>query len=186
MIPDYLSNQQSFHRAGDEFYTMIGQCITEWAAVDDALFDIFQDCMGPREQSAIIYFRIQSLATRLSLTDEIVMSVLPKPERPKSQGGHDHPSVKAWKTAKGDFDELLSVRSHIAHHPVGIGLEPSGGIMPPKTWYELSASSKERLRERQSDLKPLRVEDLRDHLGKIIALKGRLADFLQNVLTKQP
>ena len=192
--------QERFHQAGDEFYMMIGQCIAEWAGVDDELFNIFQDSIGPREQCAIIYFKIQSLSTRFDLTDEIVKSVLPKPERPKREGGHDHPSVKAWGIAKGDYQDLLSTRSHIAHHPVEIGLEPgrsapggeqfatqifgSPGIAPPRTWYELSASLKERMRERSANLRPLRIEDLRDHLSKVVSLRFRLRNFFENVLTK--
>jgi hypothetical protein len=195
-----MDNQAMFHQAGDEFYMMIGQCIAEWAGVDDELFNIFQDGVGPREQCAIIYFRIQSLFTRFDLTDEIVKSVLPKPKRPKKEGGHDHPSVKAWVVAKGDYQDLLSTRSHIAHNPVEIGLEPgraatfggrfatqtynSPGIAPPRTWYELSASSKERMRERSATLRPLRIEDLRDHLSKVASLRQRLRDFFENVLTK--
>jgi hypothetical protein len=193
-------SQETFHQAGDAFYMMIGQCIAEWASVDDELFNIFQDSVGPREQCAIIYFKIQSLSTRFDLTDEIVKSVLPKPDRPKKEGGHDHPSVKAWGIAKGDYQELLSTRSRIAHHPVEIGLElrrartlggqfgtqtfNSPGIAPPRTWFELSASSKERMRERSANLKPLRIEDLRDHLSKVVSLRLRLREFFENVLTK--
>jgi hypothetical protein len=62
--------------------------------VDDELFRIFRDCVGPYEQSAIIYYRTPTLNARLGLTEEIVQSVLPK--RPKKSGGHYHPSVKAW------------------------------------------------------------------------------------------
>jgi len=95
---------------------MIGHCIAEWASVDDELFNIFQNCVGPRDQSAIIYFRIPSLSTRFDLTDEIVRSVLPRPTRPRKSGGHDHPSVKAWDAAKNGYQPLLGIRSRIAHH----------------------------------------------------------------------
>jgi hypothetical protein len=78
--------KKSWQELGDEFYIMIGQCIAAWAQVDDELFRIFRSCLGPYEQSAIIYYRTPGLDARFGLTDEIVRSVLP--ERPNPALGH--------------------------------------------------------------------------------------------------
>jgi hypothetical protein len=61
---------------------MVGYCIAAWADVDEQLFRIFQDCVGPLEQSAIIYYKTPGLDARFTLTNEIVRSILPK--RPKN------------------------------------------------------------------------------------------------------
>ena len=105
--------------ASDEFHMMLGYCIAAWADVDDLLFRIFRDCIGPYEQCAIIYYKTPGLEARFSLTDEIVRSVLPK----KKPGAHDHPSVKAWDKAIKPRQDLLSQRRRLAHHPVTMRIE---------------------------------------------------------------
>ena len=71
----------------DEFHMMIGYCVTHWARVDDELFRIFRHCVGPNEQSAIIYYRTPGLDLRFGLTEELVLSLLPK--RPAKSGSHE-------------------------------------------------------------------------------------------------
>ena len=172
---------------GQEFHMAIGQCIAAWARVDDELFGIFRDCVGPYEQSAIIYYRTPGLDVRFALTDEIVRSVLPK--RPKRSGAHEHPSVKAWDAARDGYQELLATRRRIAHHPVGIRSEPFRVGMPigvePPSWFEIYVSQHERLREKSSDLPPLNVSDLKSHLAAVVALQARLHRFFHEVLTKR-
>src|SRR5580704_14046716 len=107
---------KGWQELGEEFYMMMGQCIAAWAEVDDELFRIFRDCVGPYEQSAIIYYRTPGLDIRFGLTDEIVRSVLPK--KPRRSGSHHHPNVKVWRAAQGDYQDLLAVRRRIAHHPI--------------------------------------------------------------------
>ncbi len=176
----------------------IGYCIAAWADVDDILFQIFSDCIGPRDQSAIIYFKTPGLEARFSLTDEIVKSVLPEPER--KSGGHDHPSVIAWKKAIDGYQDLLSTRRRIAHHPVAVKIEypqgallnryppgkmPIGGAVPAiRSAYEIYMSENEKLRGRSADLPALRIKDLEDHQAAVGALANRLLGFLIDVLSK--
>ena len=61
-----------------DFFGLLGQCIAAWALIDDELFRLFQECVGQPEQSAIIFYRTPGLDLRLSLTDEIFRSVLPR------------------------------------------------------------------------------------------------------------
>jgi len=165
---------------------MIGQCIAAWARADDELFGIFRDCLGPYEQSAIIYYRTPGLDQRFSLTDELVRSVLPK--RVKKSGGHDHPSVTAWNKAKDGYQELLAVRRRIAHHPVTIRWRPFAVgdpiNTPPPSWFEIYISQHEQLREKSADIPPLRIEDLRKHLAAVERLRERLHHFYHDVLIK--
>jgi hypothetical protein len=139
---------KTWQKLGDRFHLMIGECIAAWAQVDDELFRIFHHCVGPLQQCAIIYYRMPGLDARFNLVDEIVRSVLPK--RLRKSGGHDHPSVKAWIKAKGDYQMLLSVRRRIAHHPVGVRrgsiyLDVSFTDVPPPSWFEIYVSEHERL-----------------------------------------
>jgi hypothetical protein len=165
----------------DEFHRLVGYCITAWAEVDDQLFRIFRDCLGPYDQSAIIYYRTPGLDVRLALVDEIVITtLLPSWERP----GTTDPRVKAWKAAIKDFRNLLAVRHRIAHQPVGMGHSPSGGYsLAP---FEIQVSEHESLRDKAARLRPLQTEDLEQHKAGIEKLRDRLRSFFENVLTKRP
>src|SRR5207253_9378899 len=97
---------EAWQKLRDEFHMAMGYCIAAWARVDDELFRIFRDRLGPYNQSAIIYYRTPGLDSRLSLTDEIVkMTLLSSWERPEND-----PRPKSWKAAIKDFRALLSVR----------------------------------------------------------------------------
>jgi hypothetical protein len=181
---------------------MIGQCIAEWARVDDELFRIFRDCVGPYEQCAIIYYRTPGLNVRLGLTDEIVRSVLPN--RQKNSKQRDHPYVTEWKEIYKEFDSLLGIRRRIAHHPVeikqmpmafgfgeagdrvGFDQGPFGDFSAqwPESWFEIYVSQHERLRKKAAGLTPLLVTDLRAHLFATGALSSRLRKFFYEMLTK--
>jgi hypothetical protein len=185
-------------KEGAKFHMMVGYCIATWADVDDGLFRIFRHCVGPIQQSAIIYYKTPGLEARFTLTDEIVRSVLPKPK--KKSGGHDHPSVAAWtKTIKG-YGDLLSIRRRIAHHPIAIRTDPNlytslfnqlqfgkvtmGSSVPPLSWFEIYVTQHEKLRANSADLAGLRIEDLQSHLEKVGALGSRLLSFFIDVLSK--
>jgi hypothetical protein len=182
---------RSWQDVQTEFHLMVGYCITDWARVDDSLFAIFRACLGPIEQSAIIYYRTPALDLRFKLTDELVLSVLPK--RVRKSGGHDHPDVKAWKKAIEGHSDLLSVRRRIAHHPVDatyktgphsalIGAAIPGSSMPGNAdlvpSFEIYASAQERLRSKEKNEMPLGVGDLKTHRVQVNQLRDRLHAFL--------
>jgi hypothetical protein len=185
-----------WQKLGDEFHMMMGYCIAEWAQVDESLFEIFHTCVGPREQCAIIYYRIPGLDPRFSLTDEIVCSVLP--QRDRKSGGHDHPDVKLWKETIGKYQGLLNERRRIAHHPVALrtpwildiemigAMGLNGSALPAgPSHFEIYVNHNESLREKSSDLPALSVGDLRLHLAKVNKFHGDLRRFLRDVLLKR-
>lgn len=184
-VGDLSEAQKQWRELGDEFHMHVGYCIARWADVDNELYRIFQDCLGPEEQSAIIYFRCPGLDVRLGITDELVKSVLPKAAR--KSGGHDSPEVKAWKNAIADFRDLLAVRRRIAHHPIVIRQEPfmvghsRVGETPP-SWFEIYVSRHEQ--HRTGDLPALKIKDLKDHQAAVVKLRDRLRRFFLDVLTK--
>ncbi len=175
---------------GDEFLLMVGNCITEWAAVEEQLFEICRLCLGcPRDRAAIVYYRTPSIDARLSLADELVKAVLPK--RTRKNGGRDHPDLRHWRELEKKFRALLPTRNRIAHHPVAprvlswgdlgaAGIEAQG-LEPPKlmsrTWFEVYTSQNEQLRERSANQRPLRIDGLRSHFIATSKLMGALHQF---------
>ena len=153
----------------------------EWARIDEALFSVFWRCVGPQKQCAIIYYRINSMHGRFLLTNEIVRSVLPARER--QDGGHDHPSVKAWDAARQGWDSLLTFRRRIAHHRLAIELAPPSPDLTPDMLvnFIIRETEGENLKRGQSQT-PIRVDDLRKHAAELADLLKRLLTFYRNVL----
>lgn len=172
------------------FHRWVGFCITVWAQVDEELFNIFSQCIAPRTQCAIIYYRTPGLEVRLGLVDEIVKSLLPKPSR--KSGGHLPQITKEWNAIKTDIKNHLGVRRRIAHQPVQIDTEwiqsstlghatlnetefNSPGILAEI--YSIQANVNERIREKESDSQPITLDHLFNHVEKVSALIPRLYKF---------
>ncbi len=186
-------DSDDYQKIADKFYMEVGECVTAWAEVEEELFRIFHYCVGPLKQSAIIYYRTPGLEARFALADEIVRSILPS----KQPGDHDHPSVKAWIAAKGDYQALLAFRRRVAHQPVkfrgGDDILSVSDILaerdilsfyaPP--WLEIAVSEHEALREKGS-IEPITAEHLLEHKVSVVKLGERLNRFYSDVLTKHP
>ena len=68
---------ESLDAISDEFNKAIGQCITQWALVEEELFQIcWRVLQCALEHAAIIYYRTPNLDARLSLASELVESDL--------------------------------------------------------------------------------------------------------------
>jgi hypothetical protein len=179
---------KSWQDRGDEFHAMIGNCITEWSHVEEALFNICWRCLEcSKARAAIVYYRTPTIDSRMSLADELVKSVLPK--RQRKSGGHDDPDVQQWKAIEKDFRDQQFVRSRIAHQPVAwqrraFRAGDTVGMPLIESWFEIYVSENESLRGRSEDWKPLRIDDLRQHLMNLNRVTGRLRQFLDRVLPK--
>jgi hypothetical protein len=172
---------------GDQFMTMVGNCITEWANVEEALFSICWLCLGcTKEKAAIVYYRTPYIDVRMSLVDELVKSTLPKKDR--QSGGHDHPDVRRWDRVERDFRDLQHIRRRIAHHPVIMTRNPfrddhnSSSI--GETSFGIYVSQSEAARGRSTNLRPLTINDLHRHLQKVNLVTEELHQFVQNVLPR--
>ena len=183
----------------DQFFKWIGLCISEWAQVDDELFNIFFQCVqAPVKQAAIIYFRTPGIDIRLGLTDEIVESVLPKPER--KSGGHPHPLLRRWRELNTEIHGLLSMRRRIAHQPVKetinalaalalnaqpINEGPLLGITGmPMRWYSLGAGENESLREKEAGKPSVTITELIDHFQAVNNLVPTLYRFYLDLVAE--
>jgi hypothetical protein len=184
----------------DAFFTWTGKCITAWANVEDHLFEICLFSLGcTRDKAAIVYYKTPNLDARLSLTDELLRTVLPPRER--ESGGHDHQDVKYWNETRLTIIDMLSTRNRLAHHPVEqkkivpVFIKPDGtqstdaeseavSSLMTFSWYESYVSEAEKLRGRHENLKPLTTPDLSSHRVEIESLKTRLEIFRVHVLPK--
>jgi hypothetical protein len=173
---------------GEEFLYWVGSCVTAWAKVEEQLFEVCLKCLGTRpELAAIIYYRTPTLDARLSLTNDLVRAVLPRPER--KDGGHDHEDVRMWDKLRKEIGGLLPVRNRIAHHPVAsrsIGTPPEDvtAALNELSWVELYVSESERLRGRDENTKPLLAPDLSAHRLATHEARVRLQRFISDVLSK--
>jgi hypothetical protein len=172
-----------------DFLYMVGYCIAEWASVEDELFDICWRCLGcTKERAAIVYFKTPTIESRRALADELVKSVLPK--KVPASGGHDHQGVIDWDKTNKRLGKLLVVRNRIAHHPVAprqefftAGISCAGDALW-QSWFELYIGENERTRGRSADIKPLKLEDLQDHVAGVHTIRGDIHFFHQEVLAK--
>jgi len=169
-----------------EFMVIHAYCITYWAQIDEVLFDIFCACVGTHRQSAILYYRIDSMSARFSTVEELVKSVLPP--KTKRDGGHDHPSVTAWIEARKGVDDLLTIRRRLAHQPLNAAVD----IDPPFTTagtftinFSIEAGRHERARSRSAGEKPLGLQELRKHAYDLAWLRSRLKTFHADVFLKR-
>ena len=126
--------------------------------------------------------------TAIKLTDELVLSLLPK--RTRKAGGHDHTDVRAWKKVIEGHAELLGTRRRIAHHPVDTRLDVRSGTIgvgaiglmaigvAPVPSFEIYASAQERLRSKEADQRPIGIDDLKNHRLRVNQLNDKLRQFL--------
>lgn len=93
---------------------MIGRCISEWASLEETLFDIFCMALGANGVlSAVVFYKSPTLDTRTALTTELIEAWFPK-----KPGEHDHPMLKEWHAIRGEILDQVVYRNLMAHHPV--------------------------------------------------------------------
>lgn len=81
----------------DEFHAWVGYCITAWAGIDQRLFEIFWQILAcSKNHASVIYYRINSMDTRLNLVDELVETTFPK----RKSGEHKPDDLIAWNKLK--------------------------------------------------------------------------------------
>jgi|HubBroStandDraft_6_1064221.scaffolds.fasta_scaffold307828_1 hypothetical protein len=179
---------KGYDKTRDEFHMKIGDCIAEWAGIDDELFRIFQHCTGAKEQqAAIIYYRTPGLNVRLGLVDEIVRSVLPQTQ----PGGKDHPTLVRWKAINSDCNDLFGTRRRIAHQPVRAQetLVPMPRLKAPyyattnmmsQASFEIYMTEIEKCRGK--DTTPLKLKDLQNHQKRTSEVRLQMKVFFEEVL----
>ncbi len=174
----------------NEFHMNVGACITQWAAIEGALYEICHKALrSDHHGTAIVFYRTPNLRQRLELTSELVYARLPK--RTRRNGGHDHPHVDRWKALSKEFIALLEDRNHIAHtQAVGIPIIPHRitangntviiNIMTDEHIYELRASFYENFRT--GTRKVIKQEDLPSLIDRLAKLRAELMLFDNEIM----
>jgi hypothetical protein len=182
-----MASSDTIAEKATEFYSLVGVAVTDWAHIDQELFRVCADILkSDGQHAAIVYYRTPTLSARLTLIDELIHTIFPKPIR--KSGGHPSQSEKMWGKLHNDIDEELSVRNQLAHSPSGLLIESPGEATAPPHWvtdvrYASYMSATEKLRGRDHR-KELKVGDVKDHLKKVKGLFIRLRNFRESELSK--
>lgn len=176
----------------DEFYKLLGLCISRWSYTEEVLFSICQYILQTREDfAAIIYYRTPTLDSRLSLTDELLRAFLPKSE--KKNGGHPHKLLTEWLKIRNKIRDLLPLRNSLAHHQVRQvyrstyvdgGIDLGNGeftFVRVASPLEIGASRSELVRGKEP-IGPLSQSDIAAHYPKIEAARDELMKFQHRIL----
>lgn len=95
-------------------YLMIGRCISEWANIEETLFDIFCMVLSTHTTlAAIVFYKTPTLDSRRTLMSELIEAHFPT-----TPGKPTHKFLKEWREISGQIEELLPYRNLMAHHPV--------------------------------------------------------------------
>jgi hypothetical protein len=182
---------KTLQEIGDEFHLMIGECITQWASVEEELFQICRTCLGcSLERAAIVYYRTPTIASRLDLINELLTTVLPQRKPRSAEHIIPDPDTKLWNQISKDLGDLLKTRNRLAHHPVTV--RPS--LLNKRCGRAASSATRivicglcqptERTRKKSSDLKPLLLNDLKKHLASASIIHSRLHRFFYEELQR--
>jgi hypothetical protein len=147
-----------------EFFSQVGGAITDWAAIDERLFNICADVLKTdRRLSAVVYYRNTTLGARLVLVDELLKATFPK-ENPS--GGQDHPMIVTWSKLYKPINDELNVRNRLAHSTAGRMVtasdNPDGSFAITDAWWGSYISLGEKLRKGTAPPE-LRLKDVTNH-----------------------
>ena len=184
-----MAKSMSMEEQSQEFYFYLGTAITQWARLEERLFNFCWVILQTHPvHTAIIYYRTPSLEARLTLTDNLIQTILPP--RTKKDGGHDHPTTKLWKKLLGEVKDELPFRNQLAHWPVDPHFEPKmdeAGVFIVDFTFASYASVGERLRGgKYAAAKKLKIEDVKNHIGRIGDVLARLKSFYDNEFAALP
>jgi hypothetical protein len=148
-------------------------CIKEWANIESRLYDLCALILkADPKHVAIVYYRTPNIDARLSLTNELVLASMPRPDR-------------VWAKLIADIRSLLKTRNLLAHAPVGEAhstewVEYERGTEPVESrWFHVTTSYGERLRGRQTE--SIDQPDLPYHFENIQAVETRLDAFISGL-----
>ena len=164
---------QTIQQMGDEFMRLLGMCITEWAQIEEELFEVCHIILKTtQEHTAIIYYRTPTIDSRIQLANELVTTVFPPPK------SGDHPPVqkKTWAGICSEFKRLLPERNLLAHGKVGPTITDVNGDWLRDVKYEAFPHPHEKMRGKPTK-KPMTAEDLKDHISGAAHLWSALRNF---------
>jgi hypothetical protein len=166
---------------GQEFMTYIGMCITEWASVEDEIFEVFQKVLGTsHKHTAILFYSAPTLESRLTLCSELLTTVFPQP--PKKDGGHIHADQKAWERLCEDMRAEMKIRNRLAHSPVMPYLRSGQNWLRAVARgeaiaFRLYTPLQKKNRARHAKEEPLEIGALKVHLANVAILATAVREW---------
>jgi hypothetical protein len=161
-----------------ELFASLGRAITDWANLEDELFEITASILGSsRHRTAIVFYRTPTLESRTTLTSDLVESLWPSLE----PGGHPAPLLKEWKTLQADIKSLLPVRNSLAHHQVApvvsVYTSDGGKNLTFQARQASHKSNTQRLRKPDDHLGVLGIKEITAHIQAVSEMINRLRNF---------
>ncbi len=154
------------------FYYWIGRCITDFASIEEILFDICSIVLNTRSTqiASIVFYRTPSIDSRTTLVDELLSAMYPT-----MSGKHSNEIIKSWDAVRKEIVELVPYRNAMAHQSTALKREGQIDIIEGKNgemeldfsarreYFTVEVSKSEALRGRK-----LKVEKVTEHeLGGI-------------------
>ena len=172
MLDDDLPTKEDEAR----FFAALGRAITAWADLEDVLFAITHtilDCT--KERAAIVFYRTPTIASRLTLTDDLVGSFFPKHE----PGEQPDRRIKRWNEIQSEISEYLPFRNRLAHHPVGpvIGIREAAGSEPEIEIMQATYICHSESLRRRKHPEPAGITEIRAHRQIVSRLVNDLRNF---------
>lgn len=88
------------------FFTVVGYAITQWAFIDEKLFEFFHFSLGvDKKKAATIFYGAQTISQHLAMTDKVMRMSLSQRH------------LNVWTSIVSDINEHLPLRNHLAHDP---------------------------------------------------------------------
>lgn len=92
----------------EKFLRYLGECVSQWAFLDRALFDLTQTSLGTDDtRTAIVFYHGKTIDNHLALVDRLM-----KHELPESK------FLNSWRPLQKKIIRHLKTRSIYAHHPI--------------------------------------------------------------------
>jgi hypothetical protein len=155
------------------FFASLGECITAWASVERAIFDLFHRALdADRDKCALIFWSIPNFGMRLSYTSMIVAHCLVTRDNKETR------AQRAWKDLNKDLNNHHSFRNNLAHQPKSedkIFLNEDTKEVDMIIWAEEMIVPNSL--DRRQKFKPIEQSDLESHLRAVLLIEERLKTF---------
>jgi hypothetical protein len=162
-----ISEPANAQRDLDTFYSLVGDCISQWAFVDRGLFNLCKTALGTDStRAAIVFYSSPSVANHLSLVDKLMKYEL-------SGDGFKN----KWKPLHKLIERHLNTRSIIAHQPI----KPTETSKNHHALYSIHIEPAEQILGKKhkglGDKQELLAKDLRKHARSLRKVANAVSDF---------
>ena len=166
------------HKQKSLIHLWIGRCISEWAAIEEVIFDVFCIALNTDTRlAAIVFYKTPNMQSRVTLTTELIEAITPV-----QPGRHHHPLRKQWDSITKLISGLIPIRNLMAHHPIDSVAAPSSTGSPSVSnfdgsLYKIETSKSEKLRGKSGSIKSIRESEMPLYYDKVRNVHTELINF---------